>query len=342
MRQLRPSHRLQFSLRSLFVIVTVLAVAAMAVRLASFRVREEPGFHTGPYPQTNLARAIANHDRARILELLAANPLELKATDLDGRTPLHWAVLLGQADIVDLLLNAGAPVNAATIYGVTPVMTTADPSIIARLLSAGADPNVSSASGVSTYYLAATQHDVVRMRLFEQAGFKPDLPSAIVLNDVHRINELVGGNPELLRSKVGPTKLSMLHIASLEGNLSAAQVLMGLGCDCNARDDRQSTPLHATAIRGTRDIVELLVTHGADIEAIDSNGDTPLHVACWLGNLEVVKALLSNGASTIIRNRAGETPAEIALSAQRKGFDRKRILKDLQGESSRASMPAGQ
>jgi len=67
-------------------------------------------------------------------------------------TALHVAVTGGNADVVDLLLKSGAPVNAADVRGMTPLMWAvatdrADPRIVRLLLAHGADPSSRSPGG---------------------------------------------------------------------------------------------------------------------------------------------------------------------------------------------------
>lgn len=50
------------------------------------------------------------------------------------------------------------------------------------------------------------------------------------------------------------------------------------GCDINARNDKQLTPLHLAMIGGHSRIVETLVGYGADVNAVDIRGNTPLHI----------------------------------------------------------------
>lgn len=67
-------------------------------------------------------------------------------------TPLHLAVGQGNYSTVELLVNAGANVNAADIRGMTPLMIAiatdrADARIVRLLLSKGADPKKKSVKG---------------------------------------------------------------------------------------------------------------------------------------------------------------------------------------------------
>ena len=95
-----------------------------------------------------LLQAIADEDRAGMLEAIraGANP---DAT-LDGRPPIMIAALLGDEQMIDELLRAGANVEArdtaqgwtTTIYLAANGRSEAQRRILERVLDAGADVNV--------------------------------------------------------------------------------------------------------------------------------------------------------------------------------------------------------
>src|SRR2546423_10045727 len=45
----------------------------------------------------------------------------VNATESNGTTPLHWAVHLEHASLVNLLIESGAKVRVANRYGMTPL-----------------------------------------------------------------------------------------------------------------------------------------------------------------------------------------------------------------------------
>ena len=68
----------------------------------------------------------------------------MNAKDIQGWTPLHEAAEAGRTDIVQLLLDAGADVEASDKYGRTPLHTACEfgnTTTVQLLLEQGADPN---------------------------------------------------------------------------------------------------------------------------------------------------------------------------------------------------------
>lgn len=67
-------------------------------------------------------------------------------------TPLHHAAYAGHVEIIELLLEAGAEVDAPALNGGTPLMRaiqSSRPSCVEVLIKAGADVNVVNKTGVS-------------------------------------------------------------------------------------------------------------------------------------------------------------------------------------------------
>ncbi|KAK3291145.1 ankyrin repeat-containing domain protein [Chaetomium fimeti] len=81
--------------------------------------RESLGRGKGPkHPVTALHLAHNNYACAQVLLQCGAN---ISVRDGHGRTPLYWAAEAGKADVVRLLVGAGADMNAASDDWVTPL-----------------------------------------------------------------------------------------------------------------------------------------------------------------------------------------------------------------------------
>lgn len=64
--------------------------------------------------------AINKGDMAETKAILKDNPGSLHATDKDGRTPLHLAIIKGNRELAEFLVKSGADVNAKDAAGETP------------------------------------------------------------------------------------------------------------------------------------------------------------------------------------------------------------------------------
>lgn len=94
-----------------------------------------------------LVGAAARGDVAAVQQLL--DDRDPNEADIDGWSALHAAAVFDHASVVELLLAAGADVDARTTSGFTPLLNAAQAGAeVARaLLQAGADPDAQADSG---------------------------------------------------------------------------------------------------------------------------------------------------------------------------------------------------
>src|SRR5204862_4746831 len=85
-----------------------------------------------------LVDAVKRRDQKAFTTLLRAKA-DVNAAQPDGATALAWAVYLGQTQMAEALLNAGAKANTSDEYGETPVTLAAangDAALLRRLIAA--------------------------------------------------------------------------------------------------------------------------------------------------------------------------------------------------------------
>lgn len=119
-------------------------------------------------------------DTAELGDIAAVRQMLLNGTDVnesqgDGMTALHWAAERGDLPLAEMLIIAGANVNAGTrLGGYTPlhIASRNGQAAIARvLLAAKADPSVATNnSGVMPLHLAAASHDPETVSVLLEAG----------------------------------------------------------------------------------------------------------------------------------------------------------------------------
>ncbi|CAK4904020.1 unnamed protein product, partial [Aphanomyces euteiches] len=61
-----------------------------------------------------------------------------------------------------------------------------------------------------------------------------------------------------------------LHVASLNGDLSAVKLLVGSGAKVNQTERHGLTPIHMASLNGHLDIVKFLLDKGAAAEWLDN------------------------------------------------------------------------
>jgi uncharacterized protein len=100
----------------------------------------------------SIREAVRKADITRIRTLLDKNPNLVRARDSSGYTPLHWASIDGNREVVELLIDRGAEVNGRTPYGLTPLHLASRAGkldTVKLLISRGAEVNALTKDGVS-------------------------------------------------------------------------------------------------------------------------------------------------------------------------------------------------
>ncbi|CAJ1080089.1 protein TANC2 [Xyrichtys novacula] len=98
-----------------------------------------------------------------------------------------------------------------------------------------------------------------------------------------------------------------LTAASGRGKLEVCRLLLEQGAAVAQPNRRGIVPLFSAVRQGHWQIVDLLLTHGADVNLPDKQGRTPLMMAASEGHLDTVEFLLAQGASLSLMDKEGLT-----------------------------------
>ena len=253
--------------------------------------------------------AARNRDHA-VLRALIQKKVDVNQTEADGATALHWAAYRDDLESVDLLVAAGANVNAANDLGATPLWnagTNAGEPVTKRLLDAGANPNLALLAGETPLMAAARagKAGVAELLLAKGAnpnargsrgqtalmwavsGRHPAVVKALLAHraDVHARSaewkEMVAVPPHGLPqyNKIIPQggDTAMLFAARV-GDLESAKLLAGAGASVNDADAWGVSATVIAAHAGFTELVEWLLDRGADPNAAAA-GFTAMHAA---------------------------------------------------------------
>ncbi|NWZ27400.1 BARD1 protein, partial [Asarcornis scutulata] len=124
-----------------------------------------------------------------------------------------------------------------------------------------------------------------------------------------------GANAVARRNYKGET---LLHVASIKGDLGAVEQLLKNGADPNVKDNAGWTPLHEACNHGHKEVVELLLQHKALVNTTGYQNDSPLHDAVKNGHVSIAELLLLHGASRDAVNIFGLRPVDYAESEKMK------------------------
>ena len=233
---------------------------------------------------------------------------------------LIWAAERNDAQMVDLLLNAGADAKAVNEYGATALYAAAanpGAAITVKLLAAGADPNAHLLSGETPLMKAAREGNLETVRALlsgkadpnaqEGKGGQTALMWAVSERQSAVAEELVRHGADVnAHSKTGFTALMF---AAQQGDTDCARILLDAKANANEAIPKSgATPLIIASSIGKPDVVALLLDKGANPNAVDANGFTSLHHAVRDSDygvdpaskataVTIVKTLLAHGAN---------------------------------------------
>ena len=224
--------------------------------------------------EVSLIDAVKARDAEAAETLLRTSSDVNASAAADGTTALHWAAYHDDLPLADLLLRAGADVDAANDYGVTPLSLACDngsAEIAARLLESGADPDAARSTGETPLMTCARTGSVDAVRALLDAG----------------------ANPSAAETWQGQTALMW---AAAEGHTEIVRALVDRGADVHARTAGGFTALLVAAREDEPELATLLLDAGADVNATAPGGATPLVVATVRGHTRLATFLLEQGA----------------------------------------------
>jgi len=184
-----------------------------------------------------LYRAVTR-ERVDIAKLLLARGAKANTQCSAGWTALHWAAARGHTDLVDLILDAGAPVNPdegpSALY---VAASRGQAEVVILLLGRGASATATDDDGSTPLHAAAEVGHVFSIQL------------------------LIGGGADVnARDDTGRTPLFW----AIQGHKKDAVVfLLSSGADVNAKTNSGTSLLRCARDIGAPELVDMLVERGA-------------------------------------------------------------------------------
>ncbi len=192
-----------------------------------------------------LIKAIKCNNMTAFNQLL--NKKNIKITDKDKDTPLHWAAYLGRTKMVEKLLENGAEINALDFNGMNALGAAVQNKqfhLVKTLLNAKSKVQIHDKYFGWTCLHYATEHDHVQtIKLLLNAGI--DINS----------EDFIKNTP--------------LKIASLCKNVKALRCLLQNNAKVNAANERGETPLFDAAIQEWKIGSVLLLSYGASRNLVE-------------------------------------------------------------------------
>lgn len=228
-----------------------------------------------PQPANPLIAAVRANDE-NALKLQLAGGADVNAADAvgGGRTALHWAVKDGRKNLVSLLLDGKANLEATDRVGKTPLSVACegkDLAMVTLLVEKGANVNSRDMIGGSPLLWAAG------LGTPEIVGFLISKGADVNVVDVNGLTPLLW--------------------ASGIGSPGTVDALLKAGAKVNVADTiTGDTALMRAARTGKPETVALLIKAGADVNGKNRVGMTPFMLAAGFGSLDKVQMLKDSKA----------------------------------------------
>jgi ankyrin repeat protein len=291
------------------------------------------------------------------LKIMQRDPASIAQTDACRRTPLHYAVELGFLDVVRWLLEHGADVNAMAENHETPLYLARDPAMVGELLRYKPDVNRRTGSRQETalrlnadmfsrYSGNEEKQQAARSKriteLLRNAGATYDIHSAVYLNDVAGVREILKADPDAVNEMRGEHVLP-LRLAAELGRAEICKVLIAYHADVNDIDRWDRLPVLCSALEHP-DVVKVLLDSGAiadmrltrrgggPILFLVGNNATLLHYAAGAGAVESARLLIKRKVPINAADSLGNTPLHIA--AERNNANLVRLLLSLGADAN--------
>lgn len=225
----------------------------------------------------------------------------------DGNTLLHNAVLLGNENIVKLLIDYKANVNKANNNGITPLHLAAWnglTKIIYILIENGADPNIRFYdSNTLLHYESMNGNDSIAELLLKHNA-DANIQNKLGLTPLHY--SAWYGMPYLTDlllyygAKVNihdNNGFTPLMFSTYSGAFLSAKVLLENNADPNIVNKKGVSALMLAAQFNDTAFIGLLYDYGADIDLVDNNGANALVYAINSNSDDAIEFLVSLGAA---------------------------------------------
>uniref|UniRef100_A0A8C2MKV1 Protein TANC2 n=1 Tax=Cricetulus griseus TaxID=10029 RepID=A0A8C2MKV1_CRIGR len=262
---------------------------------------------------------------SRLLILGGAN-INYRTEVLNNAPILCVQSHLGYTEMVALLLEFGANVDASSESGLTPLGYAAAAgflSIVVLLCKKRAKVDHLDKNGQCALVHAALRGHLEVVKFLIQCDWTMAGQQQGVFKKSHAIQQALIAAASMGYTEVrkgdrtffpklyieGPRKLwgETLTAAAGRGKLDVCRLLLEQGAAVAQPNRRGAVPLFSTVRQGHWQIVDLLLTHGADVNMADKQGRTPLMMAASEGHLGTVDFLLAQGASIALMDKEGLT-----------------------------------
>nr|WP_144925575.1 ankyrin repeat domain-containing protein [Paenibacillus bovis] len=232
----------------------------------------------------SIATLVKQRKQNEVIQLMNDNPEAINVSDERGNTPLHWAVLTRQLELMDYLIDKGIDVEAKRADGCKVIHIALEGDYFYRTSRDLDRKTIRNTSFILGYLIAK--------------GCQYDIFVASAIGDTEYIDKIISKDSVKI-NELDSSRRSALYYAAKHGNEEAVRLLLEHGANPNQaeRDAVDGAALHAAVSGNYLSIVKLLLEYGANVHAEVEASGNPLYIAMRDNNHEIVELLYMYGAN---------------------------------------------
>ena len=255
---------------------------------------------------------------SRLLLLAGASP-DAQIDPVTQESLISWFASQQNLEMVQLLSEFGANVNAANSEGITALMVAAARGcvpIVQCLVNNGAAVNATDSKGSTSLVFAAKFGHLAVVSLLMSL----DWPSSgCQLRNTSQESLVIAareGHLDIIESLLNTDHVDVngqcvlsgetaLCAAAAAGKKDSCKLLIKRGANPLVSNRAGAFPLHLAITDGHYAIVDLLLNAGLSVNQPDDKGRSPLLLAASVGQVGVLELLLARGAEKDARDQDG-------------------------------------
>ncbi|XP_065083534.1 uncharacterized protein LOC135705681 [Ochlerotatus camptorhynchus] len=269
------------------------------------------------YDQIDAIPMIFNFDKL-FTSLLENHPEYDVNTDSNVEI-LHYAVLSGNVELLNLLLDQCNDLNQRDVYKLTPLDVACKLSnleMIKTLTNAGARWYTNNLSQYTWLFLNNDHEAIIFLKNNDLLNEK--ITRACINLFLQYCDDDKEEIVEFMLNYVDYTNLYAIAARFRRVNVLNFMIANDerMKVNINRKDSMGQTALHVACGKGYHDVVQLLLKQGVNPNLQDAAGNTPLHLAVECGGIAITKLLLKLNAKIDLENQMSRTPLDLAAQLE--------------------------
>lgn len=266
---------------------------------------------------SKLNDAVHKNNYKKVIQLLTTNSyIDINEKDHEGRTSLIYAISQDYKALATILIEAGADINVVDkLNKMSPLHYAVmynDLEMINVLIKRNANLNLKEEQGRTALhyavFLGAWDAATCLMEngsdIYTRNKNESSLLHTVAMHgDNTFIDELVKRHIKI--NAYDNIENTPLHYACAYNNPYTIYFLIKKGAEVNASNHDGETPLHLAALHGNDECVDAMIGFNADINRTNIKGESALHYSIKSKNKNTMITLLKNGIDTNLYSNNG-------------------------------------